>query len=72
MVDALEHSKRVEIVPLDEPFEKLGWQLFRERRDKDWGMTDCISMSLMTARGIQDVFTADHHFEQAGFTILLR
>jgi len=72
LVDALERSRRVEIVPVDKHFEKLGWQLFRVREDKDWGMTDCVSMSLMTDRRIEDVFTADHHFEQAGFNILLR
>ena len=72
LVDALERSRRVEIVRVDERLEKLGWQLFRVRADKDWGMTDCVSMSLMTDRRIQDVFTADHHFEQAGFNILLR
>jgi predicted nucleic acid-binding protein len=72
LVDALKRSIRVEIVPVDERLEKLGWQLFRVREDKDWGMTDCVSMSLMADRRIQDVFTADHHFEQAGFTILLR
>jgi predicted nucleic acid-binding protein len=72
LVDALERSRRVEIVPVDERLERLGWQLFRAREDKDWGMTDCVSMSLMADRRIQDVFTADHHFEQAGFNILLR
>ncbi len=72
LVDALERSRRVEIVPVDVHLEKLGWQLFRVREDKDWGMTDCVSMSLMADRRIQDVFTADHHFEQAGFNILLR
>ncbi len=72
LVDALERSRRVEIVQVDERLEKLGWQLFRVREDKDWGMTDCVSMSLMADRRIQDVFTADHHFEQAGFNILLR
>ena len=72
LVDGLERSRRVEIVPVDEHLEKLGWQLFRVREDKDWGMTDCVSISLMADRRIQDVFTADHHFEQAGFNILLR
>jgi len=72
LVDALERSSRVEIVPVDERLEERGWQLFRVREDKDWGMTDCVSMSLMADRRIRDVFTADHHFEQAGFTILLR
>ncbi len=72
LVDALERSRRVEIVLVDERLERLGWQLFRAREDKDWGMTDCVSMSLMADRCIQDIFTADHHFEQAGFNILLR
>ena len=72
LVDAVERSRRIEIVQVDERLERLGWQLFRDRADKDWGMTDCVSMSLMEDRRIQDVFTADHHFEQAGFNILLR
>jgi len=40
--------------------------------DKEWGMTDCVSISLMSQRGITKTFTADNHFEQAGFQILLK
>ena len=72
LVDAVERSRRIEVARVDERLERLGWQLFRDRTDKDWGMTDCANMSLMEDRRIQDVFTADHHFEQAGFNILLR
>ena len=72
LVDALQMSDRVEIVQVDDRLEKAGWQLFRDRADKNWGMTDCVSMSMMTERGIQDAFTADHHFEQGGFNILLK
>ena len=72
VVDALRESDRVEIVQSDESLEARAWQLFRERDDKEWGMTDCVSMSLMTDRDMKDVFTADHHFEQAGFNILLK
>jgi predicted nucleic acid-binding protein len=32
----------------------------------------CISFLVMTQRGIQDALTADHHYEQAGFTALLK
>lgn len=71
-VEALQCSERVDVVRVDERLEMLGWELFRARTDKDWGMTDCVSMSLMTDRRIRDVFTGDHHFEQAGFNILLR
>lgn len=71
MVDGLQSSQRVEIIQVDERLELLGWKMFRDRMDKNWGMTDCLSFALMRERGIQNAFTADHHFEQAGFTILL-
>ena len=38
--DALTASQNVELVQVDERLEAAGWQLFRERSDKDWGMTE--------------------------------
>lgn len=70
--DALKSAQNVEVVQVDERLEKAGWQLFRERIDKDWGMTDCVSFTLMTERGLTDVFGLDHHFEQAGFNLLIK
>ena len=35
-------------------------------------LTDCISFVLMSEEGIAEALTGDHHFEQAGFTALLR
>jgi len=72
IVDGMRASDRVTIVPSDESLEAIAWQLFRERMDKEWGMTDCVSITLMTQRGITKSFTADSHFEQAGFQILLK
>lgn len=40
--------------------------------DKDWSLTDCISFGVMKKRGIQKALAFDQHFEQAGFTALLR
>lgn len=51
---------------LDEALE-----LFRERIDKTWGLVDCASFVVMQKAGIQEAFTADQHFVQAGFTKLL-
>jgi len=45
--------------------------LFRQRTDKAWGLTDCISFVVMQERGISEALTADEHFEQAGFIALL-
>jgi predicted nucleic acid-binding protein len=49
-----------------------GLALYRERLDKSWSLTDCVSISIMRRLGITDVLTSDRHFEQAGFTILLK
>jgi len=60
------------IVPLRNELLELSLKLFHARTDKDWSFTDCISFVTMQERGINDALTADHHFEQAGFQILLR
>ena len=52
-------------------FER-GMLLYARRGDKDWSMTDCISFEIMKDRGLREALTADHHFEQAGFNILLK
>jgi predicted nucleic acid-binding protein len=48
-----------------------GRSLYRERPDKDWPLTDCISFVVMQSEGLTDARTADRHFEQAGFNALL-
>jgi len=48
-----------------------GFELYSERQDKDWSLTDCISLAVMKERGLTEVLTGDHHFEQAGVKALL-
>lgn len=47
-------------------------QLYTQRPDKDWSLTDCISFVVMKQHGLTEALTADRHFEQAGFKALLR
>lgn len=54
----------------DELFVR-GLELYRSRMDKEWSLTDCISFAVMKDEGIMDALTGDHHFLQAGFTVLL-
>lgn len=49
-----------------------GIALYRQRLDKGYSLTDCISMNTCRTMGITEVLTADHHFTQEGFTILIK
>ena len=69
---SLLQSQRVEIVQCSDDLEKRAWDLYTQRPDKDWGMTDCVNMTIMQERGIRSILTADRHFEQAGYEILLK
>jgi len=72
LLRALQRDPSVLILPVDSELFSRGHQLFVDRPDKTWGLTDCISFVLMQERDIRDALTADQHFEQAGFVALLR
>ena len=71
-IERLEKDSSVEVVPISDELLQQGLTLYRERPDKAWGLTDCISFVVMQERGITDAMTADRHFEQAGYTAILR
>src|SRR5207253_6804793 len=60
------------IVPASRQLMEDGVHLYRYRRDKDWPLTDCISFVVMEDEEIHEALTGDHHFEQAGFRVLLK
>lgn len=72
LLDSLEADPTVEIIALSEILYSKALQLYRERRDKEWGLVDCASFVVMTERNISEALTTDEHFQQAGFRALLR
>jgi predicted nucleic acid-binding protein len=72
LLQSIEEDPAIEIVSLTEELYEAGVQLFLERADKEWGLTDCTSFVVMRERGISDALTGDDHFRQAGFVPLLR
>lgn len=67
---SLVSNPAVEVLPADEWLER-GIDLYSRRPDKSWSLTDCISFTVMTARGLTEALTGDRHFEQAGFRALM-
>ena len=72
LIANLRRSPDVEIVPASAELFARGLDLFCQRPDKHWSLTDCISFVVMRERGLTDALTSDHHFEQAGFTACLQ
>ena len=71
LLQSLEADPNVTIVRLTEDLYARAFRLFRERPDKEWGLTDCVSFVVMQDRKITEALTTDEHFQQAGFQALL-
>lgn len=72
LLDGLRHNPQSVVVPPDAALFDQGVELYRQRPDKGWSLTDCISFLVMKQEGITEALTGDHHFEQAGFAALLK
>jgi predicted nucleic acid-binding protein len=71
MVRAILENPNVLVVPQTRESFLKGLELYEERLDKQYSMTDCISMTVMKEREITEVLTNDRHFSQEGFTVLI-
>lgn len=61
----------ITVLPQTRESFKQGIILYEKRKDKEYSLTDCISMNAMRAEGINDILTNDHHFTQEGFNALI-
>ena len=71
LLDSLEEDPNVEIIALSEELYNRAMELYRQRPDKEWGLTDCVSFVVMQDYGITEALTTDEHFKQEGFRALL-
>jgi hypothetical protein len=71
-VSKLEKSPSVQIVEITKEIFNNAWILYKQRMDKDWGITDCTSFEVMKMFNISKAFTNDKHFEQAGYEATIR
>ena len=70
LADATLASRFVRVVYTGEELFSAAKKVFRQRADKEWSFTDCVSFAAMRAEGVRTAFTFDGHFKQAGFDAL--
>ena len=72
-LDLLERAGTLDVVWVDAVLAAQAWNVFeRFNSDKQWSFTDCVSYTVMRARGIQEAFAFDRHFDQMGMLRLPR
>lgn len=64
-------TPNIQVVSVESDLFSRGLDLFGDRPDKQWSLTDCISFVVMQEHGVSEALTADRHFVQAGFRALL-
>ncbi len=71
-VNEILRAADVRVIPQSHESFLHGLDRYEKRRDKGYSLQDCISMNAMEAEGITGILTGDHHFEQEGFTVLMK
>ena len=69
---ALRADPHLQIVQATNEIFEQGLDLYENRPDQNWPLTDCISFVVMQREGITEALTGDRHFEHAGFVALLK
>ncbi len=72
LVQSILVNPNIEIIPQSRDSFYAGFQLYQDRPDKGYSLTDCISMICMRRESLVEVLTHDHHFAQEGFELLLK
>ena len=62
---------RTEVLHVTSDMFLAALALYKDRPDKSYSLTDCISMNVCREHGITDVLSHDHHFSQEGLKVLI-
>jgi predicted nucleic acid-binding protein len=71
LIRDLRTDPTVTIRPQSSQSFQAGLILYEARPDKEYSLTDCISMVTMRQEGIAEILTHDRHFTQEGYTVLI-
>ena len=71
-VRAILSGSTVRVIPQSRSSFTRALDRYEARGDKECSLQDCASMNVMEAESITQILTNDHHFEQEGFTVLMK
>jgi predicted nucleic acid-binding protein len=72
MVKKILENPNVKVIPQSRDSFLNGLELYGQRADKAYSLTDCISMNVIEKESITEVLTNDKHFEQEGYVVLIK
>lgn len=67
----LQHSSYIQVEWIDSDRFDVGLGFFLRHKDHRYSFTDCVSFTIMKELQITKCLTADQHFNEAGFQVLL-
>ena len=70
--DEMVRDPATRVIEVSPEYFARGLALYDARPDKEWSLTDCISIVVMGDEGLTEALTEDGHFEQAGFVALFK
>ena len=71
MVRAVLDNPNVEVLPQTRDSFLKGVAFYEQRPDKEYSLTDCISMNAMRSECVTKILTNDQHFKQEKFEVLI-
>ena len=72
LIDRIQENPNITVVSQTSQQFRQGLELYKNRLDKNWSLTDCVSFKIMEHMSIYEALAYDKHFEQGGFRALLR
>jgi predicted nucleic acid-binding protein len=71
ILESFLHDTNVEIINCHRALFIDAFTHYKKYSDKEWGLVDCLSFVVMKKHNITQALTADNHFTQAGFKVLM-
>ena len=71
-VRAMLSGSNVRVIPQSRSSFTKALDRYEARGGKEYSLQDCASMNVMEAESITQILTNDQHFEQEGFTVLMK